>query len=175
MSRHLLGALVPLALMLALPAQARPNSPPAARPAAPHPDPATLAAAERLIRDTGGEARAGQALDMMRTVFMTVLKGKTRQSDQTARIIDEVVIPAVRQHIPELEAQIAALYAADASLADLEALDAFYRSPLGRRALEIQGEVLGQSVPITLAWARSVIPDVLKAKADALRQRGVSL
>ena len=168
MSRRVLATFVPLAFVIALPV-AR------AQPAPPHPDPATLAAAEQLLRDDGEGMRTEQALGTMRTAFVSILKTKTQQPDQVARIVDEVLMPSVRQRIPELEAQVAALYAANASLADLKSLDAFYRSPLGRRAVGLAGAVQAQSLPLAVAFMRRIIPDVLKAEADVLRQRGVSL
>ncbi len=172
MSRPVPATLVPLALVIALPVA---KAQPAVQSAAQHPDPASLAAAEQLLRDNGEGARTEQAMRTMRTAFVSILKSKTQQPDQVARIVDQVLMPSVRQRIPELEAQIAALYASNASLADLKSLDAFYRSPLGQRAVVIAGAIQAQSLPIAIAFMRRIIPDVLKAEADVLRQKGVSL
>ncbi len=145
------------------------------QPAVPQPDPARVVAARQLVQDTGGGARAEQVMSMMRGLFMTMLKNKARQPDQAGQVIDEILLLAVRQHLPELQDQIAALYATDMSLADLQALDGFYRSPLGRRSLDVQQRILGQMLPVTVALAQRIVPDILKARADALRHRGVSL
>ena len=146
-----------------------------AQPAPATPDPATLAAAQQLIRDTGGNARMNKVLDMMRTAVVPLLQRRSQQPDQVGRIYDEILLPAMRAHLPELERQIATLYAADASLADLQALDAFYRSPLGRKALALQDKATPQMMALGAEWGRQMIPDVLKANADALRQQGIKL
>ena len=145
-----------------------------AQPAPAAPDPATLAAAEQLVRDTGGDAHVNKVLDMMRGVYVRMLQQHGQDPDAAAKVVDEVLLPALRAHLPELQQQYAALYAMNASLADLQALHAFYRSPLGLKAIDLQDKMAPRIIVLTTDWARRITPEVLKAKADLLRQRGIT-
>ncbi|WP_419729415.1 DUF2059 domain-containing protein [Lichenicola sp.] len=127
------------------------------------------------MRDTGGEARASKVLDIMRTVMVPMLQRRSQQPETAAKVFDQILLPAFRAHLPDLLREIAMLYAVDASLADLQALDAFYRSPLGRKAIEIQDKATPQVMALGVEWGKQIIPDILKAKADALRQQGIKL
>ncbi len=108
----------------------------------------------------------------MRKMFTVTFDTRTQQPGQVAGAVDQTLTSIVDQRLSNLEEQIAAAYASDASLADLQAIDAFYRSPLGRRSLDLQHEVATRMQPIMLAWVSQILLDGTKAKADARRRRG---
>ncbi|PZU07096.1 DUF2059 domain-containing protein [Sphingomonas sp.] len=70
----------------------------------------------------------------------------TKQAAIMAKIVTEMQ--------PEVEARTIRLYAQSFSVADLKAIAAFYRTPLGKRMNEKMPEVLAQ----TTAWVQAEIP-----------------
>ena len=167
MSRHPLAAsaLLTLALVAGEPASA-------ADPAA---DPTHLAAAARLSDDTGGTARLTKVLDAMRGLMIRILTSHGKDADGAARLVDELLLPAMRSHLPELHAAFARFWADAMTTEQLDTADAFFRSPTGRRMIEVETEQMPALLAIGQEWGRRVGQEVLASQRDALRQHGVSL
>ncbi len=101
---------------------------------------------------------------------------RTARTPQSAgRLVDELLLPAFRSHLPELTAGFAQFWARSMTTQQLDTADAFFRSPTGRRMVEVQIESAPALLAVGQAWGERVGREVLITQRDALRQRGVSL
>ena len=57
---------------------------------------------------------------------------------------------------------IASVYATKFSLDELQQLTAFYNSPIGRRAVELQPEIISESSAVGQRWGRSIGEQIAK-------------
>ena len=57
---------------------------------------------------------------------------------------------------------IASVYATKFSLGELQQLTAFYNSPIGRRAVELQPEIISESSAVGQRWGRSIGEQIAK-------------
>ncbi len=134
-----------------------------------------LAAATRLAEDTGGTVRISKLLGSIRGVMIGILVTHGKDSASAGRIVDELLLPAFRSHLPELTAGFAQFWARSMTTQQLDTADAFFRSPTGRRMVEVQLDAAPALLAIGQAWGERVGREVLTTQRDALRQRGVSL
>ncbi len=160
-----LAAPAVLAVLLATPAAA----------SEPAPDAAHLAAAARLAEDTGGTVRISRLLGTIRGVMVGILVSHGKDSASAGRLVDELLLPAFRSHLPELTAGFAQFWARSMTTQQLDTADAFFRSSTGRRMVEVQIESAPALLAVGQAWGERVGREVLTSQRDALRQRGVSL
>ncbi len=146
-----------------------------ARGADPAPDPAHLAAAARLMDDTGGKARMEQVMTAMRGIMVQLVSSHGKDEAEAGRIVDEVLLPAMRAHLPELETAFTRFWANAMTTEQLQTADAFFRSPTGSKLVEVQTKALPAFMALGQAWGQQVAKDVLTSQRDVLRQRGVTL
>ena len=146
-----------------------------ARAAEPAADPAHLAAASRLVADTGGKARMEQMMTLMRGLMVQVISAHGKDAAESGRIVDQVLLPAMRAHLPELQTAFTRIWANAMTTEQLDAADAFYRSPTGAKLVQVEAKVLPEFLALGRAWGQQVAKDVLASQREALRQRGVTL
>ncbi len=147
----------------------------AARAADPAIDPAHLAAASRLMADTGGKAHMEQVMTAMRGIMVQLISSHGKDAAASGRIVDEVLLPAMRSHLPELETAFIRFWANAMSTEQLDTADAFFRSPTGMKMVQVQTQALPAFVALGQAWGQQVAKDVLTSQREALRQKGVTL
>ncbi len=137
--------------------------------------PAHLAAASRLMADTGGKARMEQVMTAMRGLMVQLVSGQGKDAAESGRIVDQVLLPAMRSHLPELEAAFTRYWADAMTTEQLDTADAFFRSPTGAKLVEVQTRALPAFMALGQAWGQQVAKDVLSSQREALRQRGIAL
>lgn len=59
--------------------------------------------------------------------------------------------------------------------AEVRELLAFYRTPIGRRAIEVLPKVVGESMAAGQAWGKSLEPEINRRIEAALKQEGIEL
>ncbi len=145
-----------------------------AQAAAAAPDDAHREAAELFVA-TGGETLMQRMLDSLHGQLAAILvqHGKS-QADATA-IVDEVLMPEFKAHVPELRPAMIEIWADNLSVDEMRTVRAFYDTPTGRKLLEKQPLIFQQAAAIGAAWGQRVARDALHDHADELKRRGVTL
>jgi hypothetical protein len=170
------AAQAPAAQAPAAQASAAPSAAAAApaQAAAAAPDDAHREAAELFVA-TGGETLMQRMLDSLHGQLAAILvqHGKS-QADATA-IVDEVLMPEFKAHVPELRPAMIEIWADNLSVDEMRTVRAFYDTPTGRKLLEKQPLIFQQAAAIGAAWGQRVARDALHDHADELKRRGVTL
>ena len=139
------------------------------------PDPARLAAAKDMMTLSGAVKQFDEAMplifDQMSKSFMTVAPGKAKE----IREVFDQLVPRFMERKGELLDQIAALYAAELTLEELNATIAFYKSPAGLRFAGVQPSIMRQSMQLGQRWGQRIGSEIEQEARRELRKRGVDM
>jgi uncharacterized protein len=166
--------LVAAALCVTVPAFAQgPNPPGAAGQAAP--DPARLAAAKELMIAAG----AAKQFDIAVPLIAQQLEGAfVNLKPEHSAVIKDVfkLMPArFSERKNELLDQIAVLYAQRLTIDELNEITKFYKSPIGAKFVQMQPELMQQSMELGEAWGQKIGQEIAEEVRKELKQRGVPI
>ncbi|WP_375453780.1 DUF2059 domain-containing protein [uncultured Methylobacterium sp.] len=159
----LLGVLLPCSAM----------AQPAAKPTAPAiaADPATLKAARDVVAQMQGDRTA--LLNAMATPMVGMMQQiGVKQQDQAQALVQEVVLPTLTAHYDELLDIQARGFATALGKDDLQAIAAFYATPVGKRLVAAQPQLAQAQMTGTQQWMQSVMPEMQGKLAKAIQAHG---
>ena len=113
------------------------------------PDPARLAAAKELLDASGSVAT-------MLAGMRAALPAQRMASPQIPAEFWTRFEARIVQDAPQLIDSISVLYARTFTLAELQSLVAFYRSPVGRRLRDVQPALMTESATIGQRWGMRI-------------------
>jgi uncharacterized protein len=136
------------------------------------PDPAALAASRELIS-------AMQLADQFKAVLPNVLQAMKPvvaqgrpEVERDLETLSPVLLDGMMASVGQLADQMAELYARNFTVAELNGLTAFYRSPIGQKLLEKTPGITQQTLALGQAWGRQVATDLQGRMTEELRKRG---
>ena len=109
----------------------------------------------------------------MRAAVITNLQQSTgKPVDVATRAVDELIIPELQARFSELQESFVNIYISLYSLEDLQALIAFYATPLGQRLIQIQPQVAQRGAEAGQVWGTKVGHEAFLKHIDQLRSMG---
>ena len=161
--RALQLALVGAALASSLPALAAP------------PTPAALATAGEIVKLSGATS-----------LFTTLIPGVIEQSKilflqqnpglaGDLNVIDTKMRADLSPRLSELSAEVAKIYAERFTEQELKDLLAFYNSPVGKKFVVEQGDVVNSSLKFAQDWANKLSDEVTVKMREELKKKGHAL
>jgi uncharacterized protein len=151
-------------------AQTAPKGPGFAEPTA-----TALAAAQQLL-DVSGVQKQFEA--MVPLFADQIAKIYIQQQPQHERVIREAFAAMTKRmssRKDELIAEVAAVYARSFSEADLKELAAFFAGGAGRRFVEMQPQLLPETMRLGQRWGDRIGREIEIEMREELRQKGVPL
>ncbi len=143
-------------------------------PAAAQTNRAAVTEARKLMEVMRSVDTATQMLTQINSVMMNVVaKANPGLEAEVRKAMDEVFLPEIKLRLPEFVDEMAGLYAAHFSLDELQQLNAFYLTPLGRKLIDSQPTLMQQSAAMGQVWGQKTIQDVMQKIAPKLRERGI--
>jgi uncharacterized protein len=137
-------------------------------------DPARLAAARELLEVAGSAKQFDVVVPIItQQLESTFVSLKPDQADKIKEIF-KAMPEKFSQRKQELLDQIAALYAEKMTAEDLNAIVAFYKSPVGAKFIQIQPELVQKSMVIGQAWGRKIGQEIDQEVRQELKQRGIT-
>ena len=134
------------------------------------------AAALDLAEATGGTNTAATMMGLLRNQMVASMqRSSAKPADEVARVVDEVLLPEMKGRVGELTAMTAAINASNYTATEMRELAAFYRTPLGRRVVEVAPKIGAESFTAGQAWGVRVAQDAIRKNAAELRRRGITL
>ncbi len=132
--------------------------------------------AARLVATTGATRDFEETFTLVRGALIRQVAGSSAKSEaEVARIIDDLIMPSLRGAIPAMQRLAVDVYARNYSVADLRGLQAFYATPLGRELVAKGPLVAAEIATAVPTIIRNQLASTIRAHADELRKRGVSL
>jgi uncharacterized protein len=162
------------ALLLAAALLALPLSSPCVR-AQSTADQARLAAARQMMQ-VAGVAR--QFSQVMPVLMRQLAEGFVAVAPDKAKVIAEVFAQLgskFDERKGELIDQVAALYAEQLTLEELNAVTEFYRSPAGAKMMSIQPQVMRQAMQLGQRWGAQLGREIEEEVRRELKKRGIEL
>jgi hypothetical protein len=157
------GILLLFAMLALLGAGAPDNAGPPADTISPE----TKASAVRLLHLMGMDQQMLQVIELMRPVIAAPILAKVPGPDGQ-KMVDEIIMPELRQHIGGLLDMVADSYTKHFSAEEISELRAFYETPLGQKMVRERPAMMTESQQMGVAWARGILPEVLRDHADEL-------
>ncbi len=139
------------------------------------PDAARLAAAREMMQ-VAGVAR--QFSQVMPVLMRQLAQGFVAVAPDKAEVITDVFAKLggkFDERKGELIDQIAALYAEQLNLEELNAVIGFYRSPAGAKMMSIQPQVMRQSMLLGQRWGAQLGREIEAEARRELKKRGIEL
>jgi uncharacterized protein len=139
------------------------------------PDPARHDAAKEMMVHSGAVKQLDEAIplifDQMSRSFVAVAPDKAKE----IREVFDQLVPRFLQRKGELIDQIAALYATELTLQELNAIIAFYKSPVGLKFAGVQPKIVRESMVLGQRWGERIGAEIEQQARQELRRRGVDL
>jgi uncharacterized protein len=139
------------------------------------PDKARIAAAKQMMQMAGSAAQFDQVMPLMSQqmsqAFKNIAPGSATEIDDVFRQL----VPRFVARKGELLDQIAALYATEMTLDELNAIVAFYKSPAGLKFASVQPKILRESMALGQAWGQRIGAEFAEEARRELKKRGIDL
>jgi uncharacterized protein len=150
-------------------------APACAQTAAPTPAPDALAAARDLV-ETMHLTKQYEAIlpSIIKTIKPSIVQGRA-EVDRQYDALTPVMLEGFRSRLSEMTDAVVTVYASNFSVEELQALTAFYKSPVGQKMLDKLPAVTQQTIAVGAKFGRSVGEDLRKRMIEELRKKGVDL
>ena len=123
----------------------------------------------------GGARSVQSTLNAVRERLVVIVQRGGKTADDAAAIVDDVLLPEFRSHVAEILDAMAALYAARLTVGEMRELEAWQKTPLGRKMLDLAPQLATESLTVSRAWSQRVVREALLRHAAELRRRGVAI
>ena len=139
---------------------------------APQPSPQAMASARELVIASHAADRIKQFMPLV----MQQLKPAVVQGRPDAEKVYDVIVPILLEgfngRLQEFTDLIAGIYARNFSIAELNDVAAFYRTPTGQKLLEKLPAVMQDSVTVGQQFAQSLTVDMQQRIVEEMKKRG---
>lgn len=161
MLETLRGGLVAAALCLTAPALAQTTTP----------DPAAMAEARALMAKTGADTLARQMVGILKPQMRAMMLQMNPDKEAAVATVVDLMVEEFERRVPELVDRSAELYVKEFSLDDLQRMNAFYDSPVGRKLIERMPALLAASNEMAQTFAAILVRDVARKLAPEFEKR----
>jgi hypothetical protein len=144
----------------------------AAESHAQQPSPASIAAAKEILTIKGAKAIFDP---VVRGVVETTRRTLLQTNIPLQKDLNEVAVALQREFEPRVSQmvdELARVYATKFTEQELKELLAFYKSPLGRKAIVEEPRALDQSMSFAAAWADKIADEVQARYRVEMKKRG---
>jgi len=139
------------------------------------PSPAAMTTAKELVSATGATAvfnpLIAGVVEQAKLLFLQQDPGLAKDLNEIANQMRTDLAP----RFSELTNEVATLYATNFTEDELKAILAFYQSPVGKRLLQRQPQVIDTSVKFAQNWANKLSDEVTAKMREELKKRGHNL
>jgi hypothetical protein len=139
------------------------------------PDRARIEAAKEMLKVTGAAKQFDEAVPLMFDQLARSFAQLAPHKGKEIREVFEQITPRFLQRKDELIDQIAAVYAAEMNLDDLNAVIAFYKSPVGLRFAGLQPKVMRESMVLGQRWGERLGRELQEEARRELKRRGIEM
>ena len=139
------------------------------------------AAIRELIEVTGMAAAVDQFVQQVGPIILQdtwklLKKAYPLAPDHLFAMMEEEMLSSFTEAIPELIDGIVVIYSRYFTVSEIDELNLFYRSELGRKLIRVMPGLTVDSTKYGYLWGRDIVgPRVEKRLKDKLRQKGYEL
>jgi hypothetical protein len=143
--------------------------------AAPAPAPEALAAAKELM-ETMRLTKQYEAIlpGLLKVLKPTIVQGRP-EVDRAYDALEPVLLDGFRSRLSDMTDAVATVYASNFSAEELQAMIAFYKTPVGQKMLDKLPVVTQQTLSVGSKFGQSVGQDLRSRMIEELHKKGVDL
>ncbi len=135
---------------------------------------AAVAKAKELIEITGMSAVADQLLHAnMQQLYGILVRLNPDRGAAIQKLLNEHVVPEFRKRMPEFVVVTSELYARHFTAAELDEIIAFYRTPVGRKAIEKLPVIAQEALAMGQTWGDKMAREVMRELAPKMQEQGL--
>jgi uncharacterized protein len=138
-------------------------------------DAAQLAAAKVFLEATGQAKNFDAVLPMIMNQFVETIGKAAPGKSQIIKEAADALVPKFLARKQELFDQLALLYASQLSVEDMQAATTFFKSPAGKRFVDMQPQLMQQSMAIGQRWGQKLGAEIEVEMKQELKKRGIDL
>jgi hypothetical protein len=133
--------------------------------------PAAIAAGKELVAVTGATALftplVAGVIEQAKLLYLQQNPGLSKDLNEIADKLRADIMP----RLSEINDEVAKLYAANFTEAEIKAILAFYQSPAGKKMLLQQPQVVDSSMKFAQTWANNLSEEVVAKMREELKKR----
>jgi uncharacterized protein len=139
-------------------------------------DPAAVEKAIELLEVSGAQAAFEQLIPRI-TQQMGMLAEQMNPGDGKAvnELMQTKFLPRILERSHEFSELIANVYAKHFTLAELDQLIEFYNTPVGRKLVQEQPQMMTEAMGVGQRWGQAVAAEVLQEMAPEFDKRGLKM
>ncbi len=136
---------------------------------------ARMGKARELIAITGMAKLSDQITTaMVGQIGQLVNNANPGHEAEVKEALEEYFLPEVRASMPEFMDAIAGIYATNFTVAEMDAVIDFYKTPIGIKMLNSLPTLTQQSMAVGQAWGQAVAQRASGKFIEALKKRGLN-
>jgi uncharacterized protein len=133
--------------------------------------PAAIAAGKELVAVTGATALftplVAGVIEQAKLLYLQQNPGLSKDLNEIADKLRADIMP----RLSEINDEVAKLYAANFTEAEINSILAFYQSPAGKKMLLQQPQVVDSSMKFAQTWANNLSEEVVAKMREELKKR----
>ncbi|MFO1248424.1 MAG: DUF2059 domain-containing protein [Alphaproteobacteria bacterium] len=146
-----------------------------AQDAASAPDP-KIELATKIIQEIHTADNLVKILDSMVPQMVKSLKQEAPNlTDGQLKMISDMLLDEMKARIPIMIAANARIYAKHFTLDEMKAMEQFYQSPAGQKAIDELPAIAQETFPLGMAWGQESAKEALPKVIEKLRSQGVKI
>ena len=131
---------------------------------------------EALLEDTGVLANMNRMIDLLVPQVMGSLKKSNQKIPDTIwNEFTTIFVEEMKRSLPELEEPIIAIYDINFSDDEIKQLVNFYHTPVGRKIVVQQPQLMQQSVTMGQTWGQQAAARAVERIRATAKQKGYEL
>ena len=132
--------------------------------------------AARLIEKTGVLQQAEAMLPLIMGPFVEALKAAhPGQAQDIDDLVQNLILPDMRAALPEFVKSFSVIYAQHFTEQELKAIIQFYDSPVGKKMIAKQPEMMQQGQALGAAWGREIAMRAIDKHRAKFAEKGIRL
>jgi hypothetical protein len=138
-------------------------------------DPARVAAAKEMMQSAGVAKQFDEVMPLLaRQLSASFIAVAPDKADEIRQVFTELAAKFVDRK-NELIDEIATAYADQLTLDELNAIAAFYRSPVGAKFVEVQPQMMRKAMALGQRWGAQIGREIEEEARRELQKRGIPL
>jgi hypothetical protein len=139
------------------------------------PDPARHAAAKEMLVHSGGTRQFDEVITLVFDQLAGGYAGAAPGKEKEIRAVFQELAPKFKPRQAQVMDQLAALFAKELTKQDLDAIVAFYKSPVGLKLVNAQSKTMREAMQIGQNWGMQLGMDIDAEARKELKKRGIDV
>jgi uncharacterized protein len=139
-------------------------------------DPAALQKAVELLQASGAQAAFEQLIPRVtQQVGLLAEQINPGEGKQVNELMQTKFLPRILERSHEFTELIAEVYAKHFTMAELDQLIEFYNTPVGRKLVQEQPQMMTEAMGLGQRWGQAVASEVMQEIAPEFDKRGLKM